>query len=201
MKKVVIAAIATVMCMGLMAGCATLLPTLPGGEGEGGGGGGKPATALEGFEEKYEKIAEAKVIAQSITVTLTESGLLQYSREKTYEKAGSGYAVETKEKRINDLDADTAYTETELSETVMGRADIELNLRLDELYLKDLEIDETAYTLEAEVREGSAESMLRPAPVHGMHLGMTADAAHLEALTLTYATGNSDVVIVLTFTY
>lgn len=203
MKKILIVTLTFLMCLGLLTGCTTLLPTLPGGEGEGPGG-DKPATALEVFAQKYEKISEAKTIGQSITVKTGE--LLQYSREKTFEKADSGYAVEIKEKRLNDLSAEEPYREETSNETVHGKAEIDLSLELDELYLKDLTIDETKFTLEAEVREGSAETMLGiagtlPAPVHGMHLSMTADAAHLKTVAITYASGNSDVVIELIFAY
>lgn len=201
MKKILIVTLTFLMCLGLLTGCDTLLITSP--EGGEGSGGDKPVTALEEFQQKYEKISEARLIGQSVTVK--SGSLLQYSREKTFEKAGSGYAVEVTEKRLNDLSAEEPYTVTQDSYPVHGKA-AEFSLDLDELYLKNLVIDAEAFTLEAEVREGSAETMFGiagtlPAPAHGMHLSMAADAVHLLSFKLTYVSGNSDVAIELTFTY
>lgn len=202
MKKLLIAIATLILGMGILGGCgSTLLPTLPGGGEEPGGGGTAPTTPLEALEEKYSKISEAKTIGRIIEI---ESGsLLQYRREETMTKAGSGYAVEGTVKRLNDLSAEQPYTESEVSELVKS-AEFSVEMQFDELYFKSSKFE--GNTFEADIRDGSVGTVLGiseelPAPVKNMHMKMMADDKHVTKIELSYVSESSTVGIVLTFTY
>ena len=196
MKKVLIALMALGMSLGILAGCATLDP---------GKGPGKDPdkTPLGILETKYAKVTESTKITE--TVEIKSGELLQYRSEKTYTGTESGYTLEETTKRMNDLDAEELYTETELPAREVAKAEFTVKLDLDELYFSgepEIEGDEVKLS----VLDDSVERVLGlagelPAPVHGLKLSMKTDETHVLGIGIAYASGSSAVTITLTFAY
>lgn len=197
--KSVLAVLLFVFCLALVAGCDSPILGIVPGTGE-----ETPSvtekTALEAVAEKYEKVSEAKNIGR--TVEVYSGKLLQYSSEKTYQKTDGGFAVTGTVKRLNDLSADTAYTETKISETV-GAGTFEGGLKLSAMYLTDATVKEGK--LEARVADGDVERVFGtealPSAVHGLKLTVETNEDHVTSIGIEYASGSSSVTISLTFAY
>ena len=197
MKKILKAAGIALLGLMLLTGCDMLAPTSP----EGTGGEGNEPTPLEVVIEKYSHLGEAKVIEREIEIV--RGALTQYESRKHYEKSGETYTVSGTERTLNGLDAESAYTEKTVSETLPAGT-FEVRLNLSSVYFQDYEIKDG--TLEAVVWNGNAEAVFGirdlSAPVYDLTLTVVTDENHVTKIGTTYGTSNNSLVTVsLTFTY
>lgn len=198
MKKILLALSVLIACIGIFVGCDTLTPS----DQQPTGPDSEPTVSpLAAIEACYAKIGEAESIAQ--TITITGGKVTQYESSKTFTKEGGSYRVEGTVKRLNDLTADTAYTETTVSETVAA-GEFDVRVKFDELYYSGWEVKDN--TLTATVNDNSVKLALGitgdlPAPVHNMQLTVATDGTHVKSIGIGYASGSSTVAIALTFTY
>ena len=200
MKKFALMMISILLGLTVLSGCAMLAPGGDLGGPEGPGDQTDEKTPLELIQEKYEKLGEAATIVQ--TIDITQDGEVQYESDKTYTKAGSGYRVTGTVKQLNLLSSGP-YTETAI-ETTLKAGEFTPQLELDELYFTNSKVENG--TLEATVMDSSVETVLGlkedlPAAVHGLVLTIVTDAAHVTDMGIRYASGESEIVIKLTFTY
>lgn len=204
MKKFMVIVVSILLGLFALSGCA-MLDIGEGTGGTEGPGGGQTVekTPLEVIAEKYAKLADAATVSQEIGVSQGE--LVQYASQKTYKKAGAGYQVTGTEKRLNPLSSGKAepYTETSIETTVKAGA-FAPRLELDELYFTNTKIENG--TLEAKVMDSSVETVLGiaedlPAPIHGLTLKIVTNDTHVTDMGITYASGESEIVITLKFTY
>lgn len=201
MKKILAMMLAVLSCLLLFAGCGeTKDPDKDNGKDDDGGKQEETVT-VETYAAMYAKTGEATAVGQ--TIVIMNGSLTQYESEKTYTKTGDGYTVKGTEKKLNGLDADTAYTETAIDTTVAAGT-FEATLKLDESYYTGLTVTETE--LKATVKDGHVKDALSlsgelPATPYEVKLTMTADGTHITAIGIAYVSGSSNVSISLTFTY
>ena len=198
MKKIVKAAGIALLGLMLLTGCDMLAPT----PSEGPGGEGNEPTPLEVVIEKYSHLGEAKTIEREIEIV--RGALTQYESRKHYEKSGETYTVSGTERTLNGLDAESAYTEKTVSETLPAGT-FEVRLNLSSVYFQDFTVENG--TLVAVVWNGNAEAVFGiredlPAPVYDLTLTVVTDENHVTKIGTTYGTSNnSSVTISLAFTY
>ncbi len=205
MKKLLIAILSAILCIGLLSACSTLTPNGPddGNHDDGGGGDGK--TNLELVEEKYGNLPDATKIEQTIEITAGE--LLQFSSDKTFVKTSSGYTVTGTEQKINVVKPDgEPYTSREIDETVEAGA-FTVKLGFNELYFSGTPTFRDG-VFEANVKDDSVENVFgitEEIPVtaapHGMKLKIATAGEHVTEIAVSYDSNRSNVNITLKFTY
>lgn len=197
MKKLL--TIVIIMLFGLLAftGCEMLTarPEEPGGN-------VNEPTPLEKVIEKYGHIDEATIIDHEIKIV--RGALIQYESKKHYEKQESEYAVSGTVRTLNELDAESAYTEQTVSETLPAGT-FEVTLNLSSVYFQDFEVEDG--TLKAIVWNGNADAVFGiredlPAPIYNLSLTIETDETHVTRIGVEYGTtNNSTVTINIVFKY
>ncbi len=71
--------------------------------------------AVNDFAKGMAKLSDAGEVQK--TISITSGNLVVYTLEETYTKGEGEYTCKQKEKRLNGLDSDTPYTETENTST------------------------------------------------------------------------------------
>lgn len=157
---------------------------------------------LKAYESAYSKVSEATLIEQDVEIAAGK--LIVYTREKTYEKSGSVYSVTVKEKRLNDLSAETAYTETEESgESEAG--DFAGKLKFAEDSFEKLEVK--GGKLIAQVKDGKESEVIADVnleDVKDMKLELTLASGKLTGIKISYLRAKdntSDYVCTLNFAF
>ncbi len=158
-------------------------------------------TEIEGLQEQYANIANAKTIAQKIEIT--DGEITQFESEKTYTKTDDGYTVTGTEKKFNGVDK--LFDETPINETVQKAVDAKPTLKLDEMYFEG-GYRLTATGLTATVKQGNIKDVFGisgelKAPTDNLVLEMSASGGHLTSVRISYDSYDSHVVITLTMTY
>lgn len=162
----------------------------------------KLPTQWDLLKAAYAKIGEATAVTQ--TVEITHNKITQYKREQTYTANGDEYDVVSKESKLNSLDADDPYTETETTFKAQTVETVNALKFEDEFFNDDFVISETSF--KGSVPKNSIKEFLQIAsdiktPDSDVAIEITFDTEHVTGLTLGYESGESHVSIVLTFAY
>lgn len=163
-----------------------------------------PPEAIEVLRQKYSEISSAKSIKQEITIT--KGNFTPFESVKTYTKTENGYTVRGSEKTMNDADADKPFTEVQIDTTVGSAAGAAPSLTLDTAYFETgFRLTETG--LNATVKQANVADVLGvegtdlKAPTDSMVLEMVISNQVLSTVRITYASGEYNVVILLTVGY
>ena len=158
-------------------------------------------TEIEGLQEQYANIANAKTIAQKIEIT--DGEITQFESEKTYTKTDDGYTVTGTEKKFNGVDK--LFDETPINETVQKAVDAKPTLKLDEQYFEaGYRLSETG--LAANVKQANIKDVFGitgelSAPTDNLMLEMSVSGGRLSVVRINYDSDGSHVTITLTMAY
>lgn len=161
-------------------------------------------TEMERLQEQYNAISSANSIEQTIEITKGE--LKQFESEKTYTKTEDGYTIEGREKRLNGLDANEPFTETEINLQAQKAVDAAPTLKLDaSCFQPDYRLSETG--LIAIVKNDKIKDVfgitgdLRAA-VEDLRLELSLTGGRLSSVRINYDSDEgSHVTITLTMSY
>lgn len=163
-----------------------------------------PLTEIEIMQLCYSGISDAKSIKQEIRIT--QGNITQYACDKTYVKTDSGYDVSGEERRLNDTDAEEAYTVTEVSDTLTSATEALPTLKLDESYFEE-GYRLTATGLTAVIKEENVKEVFSlsddaiKSPTGDVEIELEVSGQKLSAVRVSYTSAGSNVSIELTMSY
>ena len=156
---------------------------------------------IETVRKAYETISQATKIEENIEIK--SGALVQYTEEREYSLSEGAYTVTGSTKKLNGLDANEAYTETEIEAHTVSKADAFNGvLGLDEANVENVTVNEN--TLSLSVKAGREKDFLKLQTLtnaDAMKATFALDETKLGEVEITYSAGTSTVTVTLTFTY
>ncbi len=149
----------------------------------------------------YKSVAQATEIKENIEIT--SGSLLQYSEEREYTLSGNVYTVTGTTHTINSLSASTPYTDADIEEYTVDKAEAFAGaLALEDVNVESTTVSESVLTVS--VKAGREKDFFKSetlADVSGMQAAFTLEGEKLGEITVAYTSGTSSVVVTVSFTY
>lgn len=156
---------------------------------------------LEAVRTAYEAVSQATKIEENIEI---KSGtLVQYTEEKEYSLSGNVYTVTGSTKKLNGLEASEAYTEAEIEEYTVNKAEAFAGvIGLGDANVESATAEGSALTVTVKSgKEKDFFGLQTSEELSGMKAVFRMTETAIGEIVVTYTSGTSAVTVTIAFTY